>query len=884
MPVRIAVLAAAWTFLLCPGAAAQADPFALLFGDTVDAGVEDRPGEDDVRFVGVRLGDLRLKNTLTAYERAEGLCLVAADLFTLLEAPIDVTSAGAKGWFLARDRSVEIDVSGQKARLKEVHEIDLSGTVFATEDGWCMTGDAWSQILPIDVSYDPTSLLVHLQPRETLPLEARLEREALRELLVGEAGPARPDYRKVEAPYRWISWPTADLALDITSQSAGATTTKGSLELAGDLVFATARLRTTQTQDGDTGLRLSFERVFETAPHSLRPRQIRFGDVAGISQPLIARSETGRGLTITNRPAYVANVFDVTDVRGPLPDGWEAELHLEGQLLDFREGPNQQGEYLFEDVEIRPGYNRYTVKLFGPFGETLEREVKLFAGQEMHPEHEVQYEFAVLEEGTALDGFRSGTSRPSASASLQYGVSRSLTVRLDAKATALGEAAATTSLVGAHGDTQGVLRLAASSFGGPAAELGVAHLFDDRSSLDVRYAWNGGLAPLSSQDRTQPPRQSVRLDYDATAPVLRHGLPVRTRLVWQEALDGTQRLTAGVNTSSSHQGWRWGATSFYERVWGHQGGDIQALQGSFSLARTLSGLRIRAGLDYDVAPTAQVKSLDIALQRRLPRGGFGQVSIAHDMQGRRTQASASYARDLGPVSISATTGLDDRGAWSAGIRLATSLFHDRHKGRYAAALPGLTRTGAIRANVFDDIDEDGVLSSVDRAIQGASFIVDQSIRKEESGADGGVTLGGVEPYRSINMELSLGSLDDPFLQPIEPGHAVTVRPGQVIDLNVPLSLSGEVDGTVVLTKAENDVPVAGVLIQAVDSAGRVVGEALSEYDGYFYLDGLPMGDLVLRVAPEALDSINGTSETIELSLTRGGPSAFGVALSLTQLS
>ena len=71
-------------------AEAQKDLFAALFGDgdSIDAGTDDRPGEDDVRLVGLRLGALKLTATLTAYERIEGLSIVATELFDVVDAPV----------------------------------------------------------------------------------------------------------------------------------------------------------------------------------------------------------------------------------------------------------------------------------------------------------------------------------------------------------------------------------------------------------------------------------------------------------------------------------------------------------------------------------------------------------------------------------------------------------------------------------------------------------------------------------------------------------------------------------------------------------------------------------------------------------------------------
>ncbi len=865
------LLASSWI------AEAQEDPFAALFGDEagLDAGTDDRPGEDDVRFIGLRLGGLKLTTTLTAYERTEGLCIVASELFTALDAPLTLEGGQASGWFLAPERTIDIDFASKSARLGSDAQVSLEARTFETPDGWCLTESSLSDILPIDFAYDPGALVVRMEPREPLPLEARLEREALRTRLDPSAGKAVPDYPEVENPYRWLSWPTADIRLDLRAGSDGMRT-DGNIELAGDFLLATARLRSARNADGSTGMRLSFERVFEPAASGLHPRQIRFGDVSGLAQPLISSGETGRGVMVTNRPAHVAGVFDTTDIRGALPSGWEAELHRDGQLLAFVTEPDAQGEYAFETVEIRPGYNRYTVKLFGPYGEIETREVKFFAGREMRPENEVQYEFAILQEGISVDGKTTGVTPHVAAASLSYGLSRSLSARLDARLSEGGAHATTLSLTGALADTHGVLRLGRPAEDGMIVEAGAVHLFSNRSSLRGHYTWQG--SDRSGADIG--PAQSLQIEYDTVLPVTRWGLPLKARSDWRQLADGGQVLGASALVSSTWRGWRWNHATLLEHARDGTGASANRAGGSLALSRRFKGLRLRSALAYELGPQLDVSSLDIAVQKRLDNGSFMQASVSRDLVANRSRFATSFSRDFGRFSLSANGGIDDSGDWSAGLRLSTALFFDRTRSGYRSAPPGLSRTGALRATVFDDIDGDGALGAADRPMEGASFIIDQSVRREETGQGGEVVVSSIDNHRPVNVEVSLGSLDDPFLQPVTPGVKLTLRPGQVVDVAMPLSLTGEVDGTVELFKDKLAVPVAGVTVEALTSDGRVVARAPSEYDGYFYLDGLPMGELELRIAPDALEGMDGEAPAAAISLTRDAPAAFAVSLQI----
>ncbi|MEO0466739.1 MAG: hypothetical protein AAF216_09365 [Pseudomonadota bacterium] len=868
----------------CPlQAAAQSDPFAILFGEDtgVDSSADDRPGEDDVRFVGLRLGGLKLRDTITAYERPEGLCLVAKGLLEVLEAPVVLEEDTAQGWFVSPDRTLRIDFTAATATLRQDLPMDLEGQIFPSPDGWCLTETAWSRLLPINFTYDPGNMLVRMEPRELLPLEARLERDALRALLDQSPGRVQPDYRDIENPYRWLSWPTADISVDLRTNSVGALTTKSTLDVSGDVLWATARLRTVDGASGGTGLRMTLDRVFDPGPGSWAPRQARLGDVSGLDQPLMSRSQNGRGLMITNTPTYTAEVFDMTEIRGPLPEGWDAELYRESQLLDYITESDSQGEYVFKDVEILPGYNRFTVNLYGPFGEVETREVKFFAGSEMRPENDVQYQFALLQEGVAVDGQALGDQQAVAAASVNIGLNQGLSTRVDVRASGDGELAATASMSAARGSTHGVIRIGDGTQKSPALESGVAHQFEDRSSFEARYFWLGGdLNDDTGSAQTR--RQSLQLRYDTVLPVTDWGLPLQAKLDWEDTPDGGQRTSLAARVASSISAWRWTHLASLDHTTSKTGVANTALGGRFAVSRQLDGLRLRASVDYDAAPAASVNSVDVTLQKRLDRGGFAQLSLSRDMQSQRTQSSVSYAHTFGDFTLSATGGMDDSGAWTSGLRLSTALFFDTRRGIYRTAPTGLTRSGAVRATVYDDIDEDGHLMDSDATIEGAGFILDQSIRRNETGPDGTVVLTGVEPHRPMNIELSLGSLDDPFLQPTEPGLAITVRPGQVLDINVPLTLTGEAEATVLLERGETRVPVAGVTVEALDATGRILARADSEYDGYVYLDGLPMGELQLRISPHALDAVGGVASEIDISLERSDPYTFGHLLVISE--
>jgi len=98
------------------------------------------------------------------------------------------------------------------------------------------------------------------------------------------------------------------------------------------------------------------------------------GDVPGPTSRLIAGG-AGRGAEITNRPLFNAAAFDRTRFEGDLAPGWDAELYRNGQLLAFAKGDGV-GRYLFDEVQLDYGENRFEIISYGPRRDSSARASK----------------------------------------------------------------------------------------------------------------------------------------------------------------------------------------------------------------------------------------------------------------------------------------------------------------------------------------------------------------------------------------------------------------------------------------------------------------------------------------------------------------------------
>ncbi len=93
--------------------------------------------------------------------------------------------------------------------------------------------------------------------------------------------------------------------------------------------------------------------------------------------------------------------FDRTTFRGELPDGWDAELYRNDQLIGYVQSRGD-GRYEFLDVALLYGQNRFEVVLYGPQGQ-IRRDVKMIpVGLDSIPPRETYYWAAVQDAGRDL--------------------------------------------------------------------------------------------------------------------------------------------------------------------------------------------------------------------------------------------------------------------------------------------------------------------------------------------------------------------------------------------------------------------------------------------------------------------------------------------------
>lgn len=831
---KLAPLVAA--LLLAGPALAQSPPsdevFDALFGvepARTSGSRTAQAGPDDLNIVSLHLGRFQLLESLPAYAVPAGLCLPLVPLLDALEIGHD--GGGDRPVILlhAPERRIEVDPA------------DLT----PSPEGPCLALPAIARLLPVTVRHDAANLRIDIDSLEPLPVTARLERAERRRQALSRAEPPAPKFPRIPNPWAVIGFPTIDLALAGASGSQGSSVA-GQAELVGDLAMMTARARLALDSSGPASVRFSLGRDGEDADllGKLQARSFAFGDINAPAQPLIGVASSGRGLVVTNRPSGRVDLFDQIDLRGPLPRGWDAELHRDDRLVAVCDTPDASGDYVFRDVPLRAGANNYVVRLFGPHGEVEERAFSRYVGSELNPENEFFYSAGIVNSGIPLLGAPALTQTALGSfafVTLEKGLAEAVSMRLDLRAPTEGGGMAVAA--GVHSAIFGgfgSLLVAGDGAGRPALGFrGVRQWGRANVKLDV--ADYGDLVGPMRASATNQLARELGISTETRIGLGRRSLPLLIGVRRAEDRSGSFVDRADAGLAAAVGPWRFSQSASLER----RDTAAPSLVGAMGASRTLGDWRVRAGLDYGVSGGFRLNRIGLSAARATARGSFG-VDMGWDTASGAASLSATAQRHFGALSLGVGAGIEPEG-WRVGINVSMALFHDA-RGGYRPTTAGMGRSGALQPQVFEDVDGDGLQGSGEPAITGASFLVDNSLRREATAADGRTTLGGLMPHRLIDMEVQLASLPDLRLRPVQPGIAAVIRPGQVLAVPVPLRQTGEIEALVETNNGDVRRPLSGIEVALVDSSGKRFAATRSDFEGLAYFDGVPQGQWRLEAS------------------------------------
>jgi len=577
--------------------------------------------------------------------------------------------------------------------------------------------------------------------------------------------------------------------------------------------------------------RASWERAW---PERAAVRQLRLGDVQSNGR----RAQIMRGVVLTNAPFIRSSEFDVEQVVGTLPPGWEVELYDRGRLLGYGEVDAVGGFQV--PLSVRYGQNPFELVLYGPTGEVMRQKRTVRIPFSRLPDGQFEY-------AAAFGQCRYEPCDALLSADARYGLSGRVTVQggvdmfvrdrggslWQPYAVASGAVLRGLNVTGevvVNGQVRAALdyepsadlRVSAghTDFAEAGREFSGAYLERHRTEASAYWrpgAMNGSLyfqvfGVRSAQDLLT--RTIARVSATARLGALRYTVGLRHDGVRRDTVDSPDRLAVDLGADAVLPGQsRWTrGTSVRGEL------SVEPAEGLAALAASV-GRRIGQAIRADVGAgwfRDGGWGFTLALTTALPGPRAGVRSQANTVAGanglvflngslvydpRRRSVRWTDGGDLGRAGVAGVLFLDDNGN---GVRDAGE-----------PGLPGIP------------VQVGGWYARTDAAGQFAAW--------------------DLFPFEAVDIVVDSLAFDDPRLVSAAPVLQVRPNPNSFLSIEVPVVVGAEISGWVALDgEALAGIPV---VFRELNTGSEFL--TLTFSDGTFYRTGIPPGEYEITL-PDAV--------------------------------
>ena len=817
---------------------------------------------DEQFILDVSIRQLRLGDTVRAYNPPEGPCVVLGDFLTALDVPmrIDLGAKKASGWAFKESNRITIDYAGLKASYGTKSEAIAPGTIRETPEGWCVQTSALTRWFGIGVAPVTSGSVLVLQSEAKLPVELAMERQQ-RAARIHHASFDLSGLPQVKIPYRMWRTPALDFVVSggvtYRAQDGARVDRQSSVYAAGEVAHLSYDAQVTTTSTGKPNLLRV--RAFRSDPdgHLLGPLKathVGFGDVEGFDSRLTATVAAGRGAVLTNRPLTARTAFDRTRIEGDLPTGWEAEIYRNGELLGFAKSDSSQ-RYVFDDVQLLYGENTIRVVLYGPQGQVREREQLLNVGQDEVPKGKTWYWVGANQPGRDLVRLEKPPDQaalPSAQASvsLEHGLDTRTSVGVLARAMLIDDQRLTF--------VEGTVR---RSVGGAILEVSAARESQGGTSAHAQLLGKFGLVYVNVEaliandfhlrgGEAQTLREG-RIALDAPVKVGKLLLPIHADAHLADRADGTRVLEAATRLSANIDRFNLGTDVRYRKDFVTAG---PAPPGELTMALLGSGrighVRIRGQSEFDVTPSTRFRSAELSAYWSASEHSDWEGALTYDRIEHHARARVTHILRLDSLALAISGEAASNGDLAVGFNLNFSL--DALHGITLSRRP-LAEGGMVHATVYRDLNDNGARDPGEPLEKGALITTGTRQAERKTDASGSVTVGGLTAYVPVPVGVDVTSLEDPMLVPKKALQVVVPRPGIPADVQIGLVGGGDIEGALMKS---GEIGFEGIDLELVDSGGKVVGTARTDFDGFFLFDRVAYGHYTLRVSAASAAAAN----------------------------
>ncbi len=829
--------------------------------------IEPQPfDEQDFLFLEGAIHDTVVAEIIEAYYVDGKLFLPLSVLAESLQfrLQVDPGTGRAEGWFSKQENSLSLRVQPTPRLTIRGKDVPLDASdVRADGMDIYVASEVLASWFDIGLELNLADLMLHIEPNEDIPLQAKLSRRSLWQKYKRSSinSQQNQDISITEVPYQAFGKP----AIRLTSTNTFTQDTDGgraannnlSIQTQGDLAFMSGRTninvdRTSGERPKIRDVTVTLERktLQPTLLGPLKATEVEIGDINLESLPLVPGSKAGRGINITNEPAGYVRDPENFEITGDGPVGWDVEVYQGDRLLDFQV-IGSDGKYSFDALPLSTGLNLFKTVLYGPNGEKQEKFDKFFLGQGLLDKNQFVYNMGYLQSTDAfipVDENRTLSPNENIlSARAEYGLRKNLSLLggvyhgvssdIDIDAMSLGLRGTAGNLY-FQGDT-------AQMNEGEAYSVLGRYALARTSSISAGYSRFRG---LPRELRSETDNTFVRYDTQFTGifdSPLRFSLEGREQRFLQNPTEKSL-----VNRLSSRVfGMAMSNDLTYTSV---DNASPEDLNGTLTARGRLKDYDIRARGNYTLKDERKLESITIDTQRKLSKELTLDAGLERDFTGRtENRYTAGLNWKLPQFEVGVTAEHGSLGDSRVLARVATTLAPTRDGYKKTSNSSSFSE-GSLWVKSFLDKNENNIQDEGEENLEGVTIRSRLRGSKATTDESGLATVGRIATFIPNKVEVLTNTLPDIYMQPSIPDMHVLGRPGVIGPIEFPIQQLGEINGTMSLMQNGELALLSEQPLLLFDEEDNPITHTYTAYDGFYFFPSLPMGTYKVVIPTDTL--------------------------------
>ncbi|WP_455375291.1 hypothetical protein [Kaarinaea lacus] len=820
--------------------------------------------ENSMRLLQVLIGRYMLDDLMVAYQKGDIIFIPLGFFSELIDMAIkaDADSGIAKGFIFEEDRTFRLDAKrGEVIISGKLQRFNKQLAALRQFDDIYIDSNLLGKWLPMKLDVDLYGSRIKIISEKPLPFEQRKKREE-RIKQISLRAPIDRGFPKQEFPFQDWTIPLVNQTVRIGIQRDANEDFNSTFSYA---TYATADLMNMESSwylsgtDGDV-----FEDVRGTFskhdPDGLllgeaKATEFAFGHINEPRIDLITQSlDPQIGALISNYPLTRQLQYDSHNFRGDLPPGWEVELYRNNNLLGYINS-SENGQYQFDDVPLLFGTNYFRLVFYGP------------QGQQREETHNFTLNHSLTEPGKHY--YRALISQDEDSgnrmlAQYDFGISKNISLNTNFSSLPIDDNLSTTVPQRTHNYLTAGLRgfhkslfyksdLILDMQSGSAVDWEIqSRIGAFIVNLGETYFQDNFISevfPLTLASIKR--RTELKVDTAIPASFLPR-IPISFEME-QKNFEGNTEVTRYGNRISMQMH---GLSLSNTLNRNQQTGLSTSMAGNFQISRRAYGYNFRGSISYQLSPENELSALTVTTDGIKLWDYHISTGFTHLTQSKTNEMIFNMTRSRGLYSLGLSSRYSTGGILSLDLTFAIGLGHEPRTNQWKAEYRPIASQGTMSVQTFIDKNSNGIKDSNEKGIADAKVKINGGNVNNISDKDGIIFITGVEPYREIDLELALETLDDPLWQPAVKGKRISLRPGYVAQINFPVVITGEIDGTAYVQFGNEKREVSGVIVELLDLDGKVFRSAKTAYDGFYLMDKIPAGKYQLRVSREQTNSLN----------------------------